>query len=179
MISRDLEIVLHRCFVTAREARHEFITVDHLVLHLLAEPEVLEDLAARSVDVDQLRSDIEARIAETPSAESTGDDFDTQPSLDFQRAIQDSILQLQKKNSREVTPLLVLGAIIAQDSSYSASRILGEATLFDATRKPAKPFVRTCSLCRVPNSTDALTTIPSRGVLCSDCLSAVLKAARQ
>ncbi len=111
MISTELEVLLHRCFVSAREARHRFVTVEHLVLEMLAEPPVTDHLAANSINIETLRADLKSRVAATEIVAGTGD-FDTQPSIEFQRALQNAILNVQSKGNSEVSLLDLLTAIL-------------------------------------------------------------------
>jgi len=164
VISTELEVLLHRCFVSAREARHKFVTVEHLVLEMLAEPPVSDHLAARSINIHKLRTDLESRVAATETVTGTSDDFDTQPSIEFQRALQNAILNVQSKGDREVSLLHLLTAILDQNGSIAPRGLLEAA--------------RICSLCRKLMPMESLTTIEDRGVLCSDCIAAVLKAKR-
>ena len=164
MISTELEVLLHRCFVSAREARHKFVTVEHLVLEMLAEPPVSGHLAARSINTDKLRTDLEFRVAATETVPGTDDDFDTQPSIEFQRALQNAILHVQSSGDKEVSLLHLLTAILDQDGNIAPRGLLEAA--------------RICSLCRKLMPMESLTTIEGRGVLCADCMNAVLKAKR-
>ncbi|HBT31856.1 MAG TPA: ATP-dependent Clp protease ATP-binding subunit ClpA, partial [Pusillimonas sp.] len=92
MISEELEVSLHLAFVEARNARHEFITVEHLLLSLLDNAAAAEVLKACSADVETLRNDLRKFIAEnTPVAPGEGE-VDTQPTLGFQRVIQRAIM---------------------------------------------------------------------------------------
>ena len=178
MISPELEIVLHRCFLSAREARHQFVTVDHLVLQMLSERAVADHLAACSIDIDRLRTELQARVSATDSVDGT-EEFDTQPTMDFQRVLQKAILEVQSNGEREVSSLHLLNAMLDEDSSFAATRLLEENTGSDGAKKIRKAGARVCSLCRKPTSPDSLTTIQKRGVLCSECLIAVLKAAEE
>jgi ATP-dependent Clp protease ATP-binding subunit ClpA len=88
MIAQELEVSLHMAFVDARQKRHEFITVEHLLLALLDNPSAAEVLRACAVDMDGLRKELIAFISDhTPTVSGT-DEIDTQPTLGFQRVIQ-------------------------------------------------------------------------------------------
>src|SRR3546814_2254341 len=92
VISQELEVSLHMAFVEARTARHEFITVEHLLLSLLDNVAAVEVLRACSANVDALRHDLRKFINEnTPIFPGEGD-VDTQPPLGFQRVIQRAIM---------------------------------------------------------------------------------------
>ena len=165
MISTEVEVLLHRCFVSAREARHKFITVEHLVLAMLAEPQVSNHLVASSINIEKLRVDLESRVAATETVSGIDDDFDTQPTKEFQRAIQNAILHVQSKGEREVSLMHLLTAALDQDDNIAPSSLLETA--------------RMCSLCRKWIPMESLTTIEGRGVLCSECIAAVLEAGRK
>ena len=92
MIAQELEVSLHMAFVDARQKRHEFITVEHLLLALLDNPSAAETLRASGGNIEQLRRDLTQFISEhTPTVEGE-DDIDTQPTLGFQRVTQRAIL---------------------------------------------------------------------------------------
>ena len=88
MISQELEVSLHMAFVEARQQRHEFITVEHLLLALLDNPSASEILKACAANVDDLRKALTQFIADNTPIIQGPDDVDTQPTLGFQRVIQ-------------------------------------------------------------------------------------------
>jgi len=95
MIAQELEVSLHMAFVEARQQRHEFITVEHLLLALLDNPSAAEVLRACSANVEDLRKSLSNFIKDnTPQVAGT-DDVDTQPTLGFQRVIQRAIMHVQ------------------------------------------------------------------------------------
>ena len=95
MIAQELEVSLHMAFVEARQQRHEFITVEHLLLALLDNPSAAEVLRACSANIDDLRKSLSNFIKDnTPQVAGT-DDVDTQPTLGFQRVIQRAIMHVQ------------------------------------------------------------------------------------
>ena len=95
MIAQELEVSLHMAFVESRQKRHEFITVEHLLLAMLDNPTAAEVLRACSVDIDDLRRLLTEHVTEnTPTVGGTGE-VDTQPTLGFQRVIQRAILHVQ------------------------------------------------------------------------------------
>ena len=86
-LAQELEVSLHMAFVEARQARHEFITVEHLLLALLDNPSAAEVLRACAVNIEDLRKTLTNFIGDnTPTVPGTGE-VDTQPTLGFQRAI--------------------------------------------------------------------------------------------
>ena len=101
MIAQELEVSLHMAFVDARAARHEFITVEHLLLALVDNPSASEVLKACAADVDDLRKLLTEFVTEhTPRL--AGEEVDTQPTLGFQRVIQRAILHVQSSGKKEV-----------------------------------------------------------------------------
>ena len=121
MIAQELEVSLHMAFVEARQQRHEFITVEHLLLALLDNPSAAEVLRACSANVDDLRKSLANFIKDnTPQVAGT-DDVDTQPTLGFQRVIQRAIMHVQSTGNgkKEVTGANVLVAIFGEKDSHA------------------------------------------------------------
>ncbi|MBK7136871.1 MAG: ATP-dependent Clp protease ATP-binding subunit ClpA [Rhodocyclales bacterium] len=119
MIAQELEVSLHMAFVEARQKRHEFITVEHLLLALLDNPSAAEVLRACAANIEELRKELIAFIAEhTPTVAGT-DEIDTQPTLGFQRVIQRAILHVQSSGKKEVTGANVLVAIFGEKDSHA------------------------------------------------------------
>lgn len=119
MIAQELEVSLHMAFVEARQKRHEFITVEHLLLALLDNPSAAEVLRACAVNIEELRRELTNFINEhTPKVEGTAD-IDTQPTLGFQRVIQRAILHVQSSGKKEVTGANVLVAIFGEKDSHA------------------------------------------------------------
>jgi ATP-dependent Clp protease ATP-binding subunit ClpA len=119
MIAQELEVSLHMAFVEARQKRHEFITVEHLLLALLDNPSAAEVLRACAVNVDELRKQLTEFINEhTPTVAGSGE-VDTQPTLGFQRVIQRAILHVQSSGKKEVTGANVLVAIFGEKDSHA------------------------------------------------------------
>ena len=121
MIAQELEVSLHMAFVEARQQRHEFITVEHLLLALLDNPSAAEVLRACSANIEELRKSLTHFIKEnTPTVGGT-DEVDTQPTLGFQRVIQRAIMHVQSTGSgkKEVTGANVLVAIFGEKDSHA------------------------------------------------------------
>jgi ATP-dependent Clp protease ATP-binding subunit ClpA len=119
MIAQELEVSLHMAFVEARQKRHEFITVEHLLLALLDNPSAAEVLRACAANIEELRKELVAFITEhTPTVAGT-DEIDTQPTLGFQRVIQRAILHVQSSGKKEVTGANVLVAIFGEKDSHA------------------------------------------------------------
>jgi ATP-dependent Clp protease ATP-binding subunit ClpA len=118
MIAQELEVSLHMAFMEARQKRHEFITVEHLLLALLDNPSASEVLRACACDIEGLRKQLTEFVAEhTPIL--AGDEADTQPTLGFQRVIQRAILHVQSSGKKEVTGANVLVAIFGEKDSHA------------------------------------------------------------
>ncbi len=119
MIAQELEVSLHMAFVEARQKRHEFITVEHLLLALLDNPSAAEVLRACAANIDDLRKELAAFIAEHTPTVTGGEEIDTQPTLGFQRVIQRAILHVQSSGKKEVTGANVLVAIFGEKDSHA------------------------------------------------------------
>jgi len=121
MIAQELEVSLHMAFVEARQARHEFITVEHLLLALLDNPSAAEVLRACAVNIEDLRKTLTNFIGDnTPTVPGTSE-VDTQPTLGFQRVIQRAIMHVQSASNgkKEVTGANVLVAIFGEKDSHA------------------------------------------------------------
>ncbi|MBP6903143.1 MAG: ATP-dependent Clp protease ATP-binding subunit ClpA [Burkholderiaceae bacterium] len=121
MIAQELEVSLHMAFVEARQQRHEFITVEHLLLALLDNPSAADVLKACAANIDDLRKSLTTFIKEnTPTVGGT-EEVDTQPTLGFQRVIQRAIMHVQSTGSgkKEVTGANVLVAIFGEKDSHA------------------------------------------------------------
>ena len=119
MIAQELEVSLHMAFVEARQKRHEFITVEHLLLALLDNPSAAEVLRACAANIDELRKELTTFINEhTPKVDGE-EEIDTQPTLGFQRVIQRAILHVQSSGKKEVTGANVLVAIFGEKDSHA------------------------------------------------------------
>lgn len=119
MIAQELEVSLHMAFMDARQKRHEFITVEHLLLAMLDNPSAAEVLRACGANLDDLRTRLTEFIEEhAPKMEGEGE-VDTQPTLGFQRVIQRAILHVQSSGKKEVTGANVLVAIFGEKDSHA------------------------------------------------------------
>ncbi|MGA1286222.1 MAG: ATP-dependent Clp protease ATP-binding subunit ClpA [Rubrivivax sp.] len=121
MIAQELEVSLHMAFVEARQQRHEFITVEHLLLALLDNPSAAEVLRACAASIDDLRKSLTGFIKENTPTVSGTEEVDTQPTLGFQRVIQRAIMHVQSTGSgkKEVTGANVLVAIFGEKDSHA------------------------------------------------------------
>lgn len=121
MISQELEVSLHMAFVEARSARHEFITVEHLLLSLLDNAAAVEVLKACSANLDELRNQLRKFITDNTPVIPAGSDVDTQPTLGFQRVIQRAIMHVSAggASKKPVTGANVLVAIFGEKESHA------------------------------------------------------------
>ena len=121
MIAQELEVSLHMAFVEARQQRHEFITVEHLLMALLDNPSAAEVLRACAANIDELRKSLATFIKENTPTVGGSDEVDTQPTLGFQRVIQRAIMHVQSTGSgkKEVTGANVLVAIFGEKDSHA------------------------------------------------------------
>jgi len=121
MIAQELEVSLHMAFVEARQQRHEFITVEHLLLALLDNPSAAEVLRACAANIDDLRKNLGNFIRENTPVVPGNEEIDTQPTLGFQRVIQRAIMHVQSTSNgkKEVTGANVLVAIFGEKDSHA------------------------------------------------------------
>jgi ATP-dependent Clp protease ATP-binding subunit ClpA len=119
MFSKDLELTIGQCYKDAREQRHEFMTVEHLLLALLENPSAAAVLRACSADTGKLGKDLKAIILETVPVLPASDERDTQPTLGFQRVLQRAVYHVQSSGRKEVTGANVLVAIFGEKDSHA------------------------------------------------------------
>ena len=121
MIAQELEVSLHMAFVEARQSRHEFITVEHLLLALLDNPTAAAVLRACAANIEDLRKNLSNFIQDNTPVVSGTDEIDTQPTLGFQRVIQRAMMHVQSTGSgkKEVTGANVLVAIFGEKDSHA------------------------------------------------------------
>ncbi|MFN4116656.1 MAG: AAA family ATPase, partial [Inhella sp.] len=121
MIAQELEVSLHMAFVDARQQRHEFITVEHLLMALLDNPSASEVLRACAATIEDLRKNLAQFIKDNTPTVGGSDEVDTQPTLGFQRVIQRAIMHVQSTGNgkKEVTGANVLVAIFGEKDSHA------------------------------------------------------------
>ena len=120
MLSKSLQQVLNEMFQDARARRHEYVTVDHLLLALLDEEQALEVLRAVGANLDVLRSDLREHIeSSTPKLSEEDESRETQPTLAFQRVVQRAVFNVQTSGRKEVTGANVLIAIFSEQQSQA------------------------------------------------------------
>jgi ATP-dependent Clp protease ATP-binding subunit ClpA len=119
MFSKDLEFTIGQCYKQARESRHEFMTVEHLLLALLDNPSAAGVLRVCGADLGKLASELKSIIAETVPVLPGEDTRDTQPTLGFQRVLQRAVYHVQSSGRKEVTGANVLVAIFGEKDSHA------------------------------------------------------------
>jgi len=137
MLSSELEFCLNEAFRSARDKRHEFMTVEHLLLALLEVPGVIEVLRACNADVGRLREELVTFIDETTPRLPEDDEQEVQPTLGFQRVLQRAVFHVQSSGKREVSATNVLVAIFGEKQSH-AVYLLG---MQDVTRLDVINFI--------------------------------------
>ena len=119
MLSKELELTLNTAFREAREKRHEFMTVEHLLLALLDNPAASKVLRACAAEVDKLREELDDYLNDSTPILSVKDDRETQPTLGFQRVLQRAVFHVQSSGKKEVTGANVLVAIFGERESQA------------------------------------------------------------
>ncbi len=119
MFSKDLEYAIGQCYKHAREARHEYMTVEHLLLALIDNPSAETVLKACGADFQRLRGDLEHAISTSVATLAEDDTRDTQATLGFQRVLQRAVYHVQSSGKSEVTGANVLVAIFGEKDSYA------------------------------------------------------------
>ena len=119
MLSKDLEFSINLAFREARDRRHEFMTVEHLLLALLDNPAAAEVLRACGARLDKLKRDLQIFIRDNTPVLSADDPRETQPTLGFQRVLQRAVLHVQSSGNKEVTGANVLVAIFGEQESHA------------------------------------------------------------
>lgn len=120
MLSKELELTLNFAFKVAREKRHEFMTVEHLMLALLDNLAAIEVLRACHANLEQLKTELATFIDETtPLIPLSEQHRETQPTLGFQRVLQRAVFHVQSAGKEEVTGANVLAAIFSEQESQA------------------------------------------------------------
>ena len=120
MLSSELEICLNEAFQSAREARHEFMTVEHLLLAIIDTPKVREILRGCGADATRLRKELQEFIDQTTPRLKQADEREVQPTLGFQRVLQRAVFHVQSSGKKEVSVANVLVAIFSEKHSHAA-----------------------------------------------------------
>jgi len=119
MIAQELEVSLHMAFMDARRKRHEFISVEHLLLAMIDNPSAADVLRACGANLDQLKKQLTDFIDEHTPTVPGETEVETQPTLGFQRVIQRAILHVQSSGKKEVTGANILVAIFGEKDSHA------------------------------------------------------------
>ena len=119
MLSSELEFCLNEAFQRARDRRHEFMTVEHLLLALLDIPKVHEILKACNANIPELRRQLAECVDEQTPLLPEDAETDVQPTLGFQRVLQRAVFHVQSSGKKEVTGSNVLVAIFSEKQSQA------------------------------------------------------------
>jgi ATP-dependent Clp protease ATP-binding subunit ClpA len=119
MLSAEVEYSINILFRDARDKRHEFVTVEHLLLAMLDNPSAAEVLRACNVEITQLRKELEVFVDENTPLVPEGEQRDVQPTLGFQRVIHRAVYSAQSSRKGEVTGDAILVAIFGEPDSHA------------------------------------------------------------
>ena len=119
MFSKELELSISQAYQSARESRHEFLTVEHMLLALLDNASALGVLSACGVDAGSLEKEIRKVLEDTVPSLGDEDNRDTQPTIGFQRVLQRALYHVQSAGKDEVLGANVLVAIFSEKDSYA------------------------------------------------------------
>ncbi|MCE9684762.1 ATP-dependent Clp protease ATP-binding subunit ClpA [Shewanella sp. AS16] len=120
MLNKDLEVTLNLAFQQARDSRHEYMTVEHLLLALIDNPAAQEALVACGANIDKLREEVASFIQQTTPLIAEGEaERETQPTLGFQRVLQRAVFHVQSSGRNEVNGANVLVAIFSEQESQA------------------------------------------------------------
>ena len=119
MLSNELEYCLNDAFHQAREARHEYLTVEHLLLAILDTPKVREVLRACGADLGRMRQELKDHIEQSTPRVADGAEREVQPTLGFQRVLQRAVFHVQSSGRKEVGVANVLVAIFSEKQSHA------------------------------------------------------------
>jgi ATP-dependent Clp protease ATP-binding subunit ClpA len=119
VLSNELEYCLNDAFHQAREARHEYLTVEHLLLAILDTPKVREILRACGADLGKLKQELKEHIEQSTPRVEEGEEREVQPTLGFQRVLQRAVFHVQSSGKKEVGVANVLVAIFSEKQSHA------------------------------------------------------------
>jgi len=119
VLSNELEYCLNDAFHQAREARHEYLTVEHLLLAILDTPKVRDVLRACGVDFAKLRQELKEHIDQSTPRLEDGEEREVQPTLGFQRVLQRALFHVQSSGKKEVGVTNVLVAVFSEKQSHA------------------------------------------------------------
>ena len=121
MISKELETSLNVAVKIAHEAKHEFVTTEHLLVALLDNSSAIDVLRACSADIDQLRMSLTEHLAHNMPLLPEDSEISTQPSVGFQRVLQRAIVHVQSSGKEDVEGANVLVALFSEQDSHAVS----------------------------------------------------------
>ena len=175
MLSSELEFCLNEAFQRARDRRHEFMTVEHLLLALLDIPRVHEILKACNSNIPELRRQLTEFIDEQTPLLASDDDNDVQPTLGFQRVLQRAVFHVQSSGKKEVTSkdlkVAVLGLRREGRKKHLELRKLASRFASTIESSPSSIVVRSFTAppsIRMPSAPGGMA---SSGPLTSNCVS--------
>jgi ATP-dependent Clp protease ATP-binding subunit ClpA len=119
VLSNELEYCLNDAFHQAREARHEYLTVEHLLLAIVDTPRVREILRACGADLTKLKQELKDHIEQSTPRVEEGEEREVQPTLGFQRVLQRAVFHVQSSGKKEVGVANVLVAIFSEKQSHA------------------------------------------------------------
>jgi ATP-dependent Clp protease ATP-binding subunit ClpA len=119
MFSKELEVSISQAYQEARTARHEFLTVEHLLLALLDNSSALSVLSACGADINGFEVELRKALTDTVPVLEDDDSRDTQPTIGFQRVLQRALYHVQSAGKQEVIGSNVLVAIFSEKDSYA------------------------------------------------------------
>ncbi len=137
MFSKELEVTISQAYQEARSARHEFLTVEHLLLALLDNSSALSILSACGADVTGLEAELRKALQDTVPILADEDNRDTQPTIGFQRVLQRALYHVQSAGKQEVIGANVLVAIFSEKDSYAIFLL----NKFDITRLAVVEYI--------------------------------------
>ena len=137
MFSKELEVTISQAYQEARSARHEFLTVEHLLLALLDNGSALSVLSACGANIAELETELRKALRDTVPVLGDEDSRDTQPTIGFQRVLQRALYHVQSAGKQEVIGSNVLVAIFSEKDSY-AIYLLNK---FDVTRLDVVDYI--------------------------------------
>jgi ATP-dependent Clp protease ATP-binding subunit ClpA len=137
MFSKELEVTISQAYQEARSARHEFLTVEHLLLALLDNTSALSILSACGADVTGLEAELRKALQDTVPLLADEDNRDTQPTIGFQRVLQRALYHVQSAGKQEVIGANVLVAIFSEKDSYAIFLL----NKFDITRLAVVEYI--------------------------------------
>jgi ATP-dependent Clp protease ATP-binding subunit ClpA len=126
MLNKELEQSLNRAFLEAKEKRHEFITVEHILLMLTENDSAVAVLKACGADVAKLKADLERFVDQNTPLLLGDEDRETQPTLGFQRVLQRALFHVQSSGQGEVSGANVLVAIFSEQDSHAVYLLLSQ-----------------------------------------------------